>query len=1029
METPLLNSFSRYRHFYLLLLLGLSSFACLLSSQAQSLTTQEVEALKEIGKKLNKTDWDFSVDPCSKTNGWINATTPLISSNVTCDCTFDNNTTCHVISLQLMRQNLTGVLPDEIANLTYLRYLDLSRNLFSGTIPPVWSSLPVFNLSLQGNRLSGLIPKELGSMPALKSLQLENNLLEGTIPPELGNILTLQRFFITANNITGELPSTFSKLTNLTDIRIDGTGISGKIPDLIQNWGLVNRMDMQGTSMIGPIPSSISMLRNLTELRIVDLPGPKTTFPPLQNAYHLTELVLRNCSIHGEIPSYLGQMMYLVVLDLSFNQLTGHIPANFEQLYTLEYLYLTNNMLTGDIPAWMLRNKASNKVNMDISYNNFTGNPPTDCQQANVNMVSSFSAANKSITPSCLRKNLPCITKAKYKSVFINCGGKSVTIDGNNYEEDMMQIGTSSFQLLYDKWAYSSTGDFVGNEDADYIAHNTSRLLNMQHPELYTEARLSPLSLKYYGLCLENGNYMVKLHFAEILFTDDKTFLSNGKRVFDVFIQGVQVLEDFNIAKKAGGAGRAIVLNFTTQVTDNTLEIHFYWAGKGTTAIPDRGFYGPLISAISMENTHLHKDHIFSTRLIAAVVICFVAIVLISWIFYIKGCCPRLNCKSNGKSGYIFNDINTSEVHARAHYLFSLKELEDATRSFDPSNKIGEGGFGPVYKGVLADGTTVAVKQLSAKSRQGNREFLNEIGIISTLRHPNLVRLFGCCMEGNQLLLIYEFMENNSLGRALFGQVEHQLKLDWNMRYNICIGIARGLAYLHEESTLRIVHRDIKPTNILLDKNLNPKISDFGLAKLTDESGGHISTRIAGTIGYMAPEYATRGSLTYKADVYSFGIVTLEIVSGQNNTNCMPNEDILHLLDWAETLKEQGNLLELVDKRLGKNFSEIEALRMIEIALLCTKTNPNHRPPMSLVVQMLTGEIPVQYSPNGQELSISSGAKNIDSSMQFRVNEDNSQTNYVSSDYSSGSVYCNNQETGFLPLTSISSSLGDISQN
>ncbi|XP_078176917.1 putative LRR receptor-like serine/threonine-protein kinase At1g53430 isoform X4 [Carex rostrata] len=1011
MKMTLQKSSHNDYHYFLLILLSFTSFACI-RSQAQSLPKQEVEALKAIGKKLNKTDWDFSVNPCNGTNGWINGTygSKTSISNVTCDCTFDNNSTCHVTSLQLKRQNLTGVLPEEIANLTYLKYLDLSRNCLSGTIPSVWSSLPLFNLSLQVNQLSGHIPKELGSMPALKSLQLENNRFEGTIPHEIGNILSLQRFFITANNITGELPSTFSKLTNFTDFRIDGTGISGKIPDLIQNWRSVNRMDMQGTSMIGPIPSSISMLMNLTELRIVDLAGPKTTFPPLENANHLTELVLRNCSIHGEIPPYLGQMMYLVVLDLSFNELTGRIPANFEQLYTLQYLYLTGNMFTGDIPPWMLRNKVSNKVNMDISYNNFTGNPPTACQQGNVNMVSTFSSLNNSITPSCLRKNLPCIHKAKYNSLFINCGGKSVTIDGNEYEDDTIQIGTSSFESASDKWAYSSTGDFVGNEDANYIQYNTSKLLNVPHPELYTEARLSPLSLKYYGLCLKNGDYRVMLHFAEILFTDDKTFLSNGKRVFDVFIQGVKVLEDFNIADKARGAGRAIVQNFSTQVTDNTLEIHFYWAGKGTTAIPDRGFYGPLISAISIENEHPKNDHIVSTGLIIAVVACFFAAVLISWILYIKGCCPKVHFKLN-------------EVQARAHYLFILKELEDATRNFDPSNKIGEGGFGPVYKGVLTDGTTVAVKQLSAKSRQGNREFLNEIGIISTLRHPNLVRLFGCCMEGNQLLLIYEFMENNSLGRALFGQVEHQLKLDWSIRYNICIGIARGLAYLHEESTLRIVHRDIKPTNILLDKNLNPKISDFGLAKLTDDSGGHISTRVAGTVGYMAPEYATRGSLTYKADVYAFGVVTLEIVSGQNNTSCMPNDEFLHLLDWAETLKEQGNLLELVDRRLGSGFSEIEALRMIEISLLCTKLNPNHRPPMSSVVQMLNGEIPVQYSPNNQESSGKSGSNNTNSSMQFRDNEDNRRIDCISSDYSSGSVYYSNHEMGILPSTSISSSL------
>uniref|UniRef100_A0A2N9I1G3 Protein kinase domain-containing protein n=1 Tax=Fagus sylvatica TaxID=28930 RepID=A0A2N9I1G3_FAGSY len=291
---------------------------------------------------------------------------------------------------------------------------------------------------------------------------------------------------------------------------------------------------------------------------------------------------------------------------------------------------------------------------------------------------------------------------------------------------------------------------------------------------------------------------------------------------------------------------------------------------------------------------------------------------------------------------------------------FTLRQIKSATSNFDPAHKIGEGGFGPVYKGVLSDGALIAVKQLSSKSKQGNREFVTEIGMISALQHPNLVRLFGCCIEGNQLLLIYEYMENNSLARALFGREEHQLHLDWPTRKKICLGIARGLAYLHEESRLKIVHRDIKATNVLLDKDLNAKISDFGLAKLDEEDQTHISTRIAGTIGYMAPEYAMRGYLTDKADVYSFGVVALEIVSGKSNTNYRPKEEFVYLLDWAYVLQEQGNLLELVDPRLGSSYSSEEAMRLLCLALLCTNPSPTLRPSMSSVVSMIDGKIAVQ---------------------------------------------------------------------
>ncbi|KAF1898139.1 hypothetical protein Lal_00032904 [Lupinus albus] len=220
-------------------------------------------------------------------------------------------------------------------------------------------------------------------------------------------------------------------------------------------------------------------------------------------------------------------------------------------------------------------------------------------------------------------------------------------------------------------------------------------------------------------------------------------------------------------------------------------------------------------------------------------------------------------------------------------------------------------------QGILSDGTIIAVKQLASKSKQGNREFLNEIGMISALQHPYLVKLYGCCVERDQLLLVYEYVENNSLARALFGPEEHQIKLDWPTRHKICVGIARGLAYLHEESRLKIVHRDIKSTNVLIDKDLNPKISDFGLARLDEEENTHITTRIAGTYiiwldceqkrsGYMAPEYAMHGYLTDKADVYSFGVVALEIVSGKNNIYRRQNEKSLHLLEWINDERDKN---------------------------------------------------------------------------------------------------------------------------
>ncbi|XP_020583616.1 putative serine/threonine-protein kinase [Phalaenopsis equestris] len=284
--------------------------------------------------------------------------------------------------------------------------------------------------------------------------------------------------------------------------------------------------------------------------------------------------------------------------------------------------------------------------------------------------------------------------------------------------------------------------------------------------------------------------------------------------------------------------------------------------------------------------------------------------------------------------------------------LFSYNELKLATQNFCLSNKIGHGGFGSVYKGVLRNGTAVAVKVLSAQSKQGVNEFLTEIDVITTINHPNLVRLVGCCVQDTNRILVYEYVENKSLDHALLGLNSEKYKLNWDKRAAICIGIAKGLSYLHEGAGLQIVHRDIKASNILLDKNFLPKIGDFGLAKLFPDNVSHIVTRVAGTTGYLAPEYAMRGQLTKKADTYSFGVLILEIISGKSSSKPYLYGNDKLLLEWTWELYELENLSELIDPVLG-HYPQEEVLRYIKVALFCTQAAAGRRPSMSQVLQML----------------------------------------------------------------------------
>ncbi|KAG6482936.1 hypothetical protein ZIOFF_059575 [Zingiber officinale] len=286
---------------------------------------------------------------------------------------------------------------------------------------------------------------------------------------------------------------------------------------------------------------------------------------------------------------------------------------------------------------------------------------------------------------------------------------------------------------------------------------------------------------------------------------------------------------------------------------------------------------------------------------------------------------------------------------------FSYEELYEITDGFSPQNVLGEGGFGCVYKGCLSDGREVAVKQLKVGSGQGEREFKAEVEIISRVHHRHLVSLVGYCISDNQRLLVYDYVPNGTLESHLHGK--GQLVMEWTTRVKVAAGSARGLAYLHEDCHPRIIHRDIKTSNILLDNNFEAQVSDFGLARLAMDACTHVTTRVMGTFGYLAPEYASSGKLTEKSDVFSFGVVLLELITGKkpvDGTRPLGDES---LVEWARPLLahaiETGDFGELPDPRLGNNYNETEMFRMVEAAAACTRHSASMRPRMGKVVRVL----------------------------------------------------------------------------
>ncbi|OAY82107.1 Cysteine-rich receptor-like protein kinase 25 [Ananas comosus] len=293
-----------------------------------------------------------------------------------------------------------------------------------------------------------------------------------------------------------------------------------------------------------------------------------------------------------------------------------------------------------------------------------------------------------------------------------------------------------------------------------------------------------------------------------------------------------------------------------------------------------------------------------------------------------------------------------SEESSSEFSLFDFATLMNSTNNFSIESKLGEGGFGPVYKGQLSNGLEIAVKRLSAHSGQGLLEFKNEIQLIAKLQHRNLVKLLGCCIQGEEKILIYEYMPNKSLDFFLFDQTRGAT-LDWQKRFTIVEGIAQGLLYLHKHSRLRIIHRDLKASNILLDSEMNPKISDFGLARIFGSNETQANTnRVVGTYGYMSPEYASE----VKSDVFSFGVLLLEIVSGKRNAGFHQYKNHLNLLGYAWEVWKEGRWLELIDPSLDGNSETYEILRYIHVALMCVQENAADRPTMSDVIVMLSSD-------------------------------------------------------------------------
>jgi hypothetical protein len=311
-------------------------------------------------------------------------------------------------------------------------------------------------------------------------------------------------------------------------------------------------------------------------------------------------------------------------------------------------------------------------------------------------------------------------------------------------------------------------------------------------------------------------------------------------------------------------------------------------------------------------------------------------------------------------SGLSNSSLGYSTAISKSKLNYKFQTLQIATKNFNEANKLGQGSSGSVYKGELTEGREIAVKRLFSNKEQAVKEFFNEVDLVSRVQHKNLVQLFGCSVDGPDRLLVYEYVPNKSLDYFLFGDENMRKVLNWQRRFDIILGVAAGMTYLHEQSEIRIIHRDIKASNILLDRHFKPKIGDFGLARYFAEDHSHLSTGIAGTLGYVAPDYVVHGQLTEKVDVYSFGVLVLEIISGRKNRSQFYTSQSLLALVWNHYLSH--TLSNIIDDNIEKDYND-EVKQVAGIALLCTQASATLRPLMSKVITLLTSNEPCLPPP------------------------------------------------------------------
>lgn len=920
--------------------------------------TLETQALLQFKNHLK--------DPLNSLALWNESASPCMFYGITCDpvsgrvteISLDNKSLSGDISpslsvlrslqiLSLPSNLLSGKLPSEISRCTNLRVLNLTGNQFVGAIPDLSALRHLQVLDLSANYFSGSIPSWVGNLTGLISLGLgENDYNESEIPETLGNLKKLTWLYLGGSHLIGEIPESLYEMKALETLDISRNKISGRLSRAISMLQNLYKIELFSNNLTGEVPAELA---NLTNLQEIDLSVNKMygRLPEeIGNMKNLVVFQLYENNFSGELPAGFADMRHLIGFSVYRNSFTGTIPENFGRFSPLESIDISENQFSGNFPKFLCE---SRKLRFLLALqNNFSGTFPES--YATCKSLERFR-----ISMNRLSGKIPDEVWALPYVIIIDLAYNDFS--GVVPSEIGLSTSLSQIVLINNRFSGKLPSELGKLVNLEKLYLNNNNFSGEIPPEIGSLKQLSSLHLEENSL---TGSIPAELSHCTRLVDLNLAWNSLSGNI----PQSVSLMSSLNSLNISGNkltgsipdnldAIKLSSVDFSENLLSGRIPSGLFIIGGEKAFLGNKGLcvgenLKPSINSdlkICAKNngqTRVSADKSVLLFCIASIFVAVLAALLL------------LSCR-NLRHGADKNLQGQKEVNQKWK-LASFHQVDidaDEICKLDEDNLIGSGGTGKVYRVELRKNRAmVAVKRLWKVD--GVKILAAEMEILGKIRHRNILKLYACLLKGGSNLLVFEYMSNGNLYQALHRQIKDgKPDLDWNQRYKIALGAAKGIAYLHHDCNPPIIHRDIKSSNILLDEDYEPKIADFGIARFAEKSDKQLGySCLAGTLGYIAPELAYATDITEKSDVYSFGVVLLELVSGREPIEEEYGEakDIVY---WVLThLNDRESILNVLDERVASDSVE-DMVKVLKVAIKCTTKLPTLRLTMRDVVKML----------------------------------------------------------------------------